>query len=197
MKKILVILLILFTGINTVTASDFIIEDIELRPQKTFFLPKGTFIKLQNIKEITSLTLDEGDEITMLNASDIYVAETKIIPEKTIFYGYVEKIHEPVQGTNAGIIIKMEKMITPEGHEYQINGYLSGNGSNKIIGGDIAPPLYYAKMPHYTKWKLTRWKVGAGQYCETNTRQFGTHTVIKAGAELFLILQENFNLVQL
>lgn len=197
MKKLLslVICLSILSGLK-VYCSDFIIDNINLRPAKEISLPKGTLLKIYNIKLLSSQFLDEGDEVTMLSAADVYIGETNIIPEKTIFYGTVEKVNEPVQGTNAAITIKINKMITPEGIPYEISGYVSSNGSDTKLGGGRTPPLYYTRMPHYSTWKLTKWKVGAAQYCETNTRQFGTHTIVKPGAELFLILQDNFDLVQ-
>ena len=197
MKKILftIAFILALTPISSF-GSDFVIEDINLRPAKTVYLPKGTLIKVYNIKQFSSQFLDEGDEISMLNAYDVYMGETNLMPEKSVFYGTVEKIMEPVQGTNGAIVIKINKMITPEGIPYHIEGYVSANGSDTVLGGGRTAPLYYARMPHYSTWKLTKWKVGAAQYCETNTRQFGTHTVVKPGAELFIILQDNFDLVQ-
>ena len=195
MKKLhILIFSILFLFGLPVSAEDFSIDTINLRPAKTVFLPKGTFIKVNNIKEFSSQFIDEGDEITMLNTNDIYIGETKLIPEKSVFYGKVEKIREPVQGTNASITIRMEKFVTPEGIPYSINGYISADGATPYLGGGRTPALYYVKMPHYTRWTLTKWRVGAAQYCETNTRQFGVHTVVKPGAELFIILQDNMNL---
>ncbi len=41
---------------------------------------------------------------------------------------------------------------------------------------------------------MNRWKVGAAQYCETNTRNFGEHITVKPGAELILTLDENLEL---
>ena len=108
----------------------------------------------------------------------------------------VEKVREPVQGTNAAISVRMSKFVTPDGIPYHIDGYVSANGSDLFLGGARTPALYYTRMPHYTRWKLTKWKVGAAQYCETNTRQFGVHTVVKPGAELILILQDNLDLVE-
>ena len=197
MKKFLLILFLSvnFFCINTY-GTDFVIDEIKLRPAKTLYLPKGTLVKIYNVKELSSALLDEGDEVTMLNAFDVYMGETNLIPEKTVFYGNIEKLREPVQGTNAEITIHITKMVTPDGIPYNISGYVSANGSDTSIGGGRTPALYYTKMPHYTGWRMTKWKVGAAQYCETNTRQFGTHTIIKPGAELFLILQDNFDLVQ-
>lgn len=196
MKKIIILFCILLTSIAVTKADDFTVDALNLRPAKTVFLPKGTFIKVTNLKEFSSQFLDDGDEISMISTNDVYMGETNLIPQKSMFYGVVEKVREPVQGTNASITIRMDKFVTPDGVEYAINGYISADGSSTSIGGGITPPLYYARMPHYTNWKLTKWKVGAAQYCATNTREFGTHVTVKPGAELFLILQDNMDLVQ-
>ena len=196
MKKFLISLFLIlsFTCLNVY--ADFTIDDINLRPAKTLYLPKGTFIKVTNLKEFSSQFIDEGDEIKMQSTYDVYLGETNLVPQKSIFYGTVEKVREPVQGTNASITIRMTKFVTPEGIPYEINAYVSANGTDTFLGGGRAPALYYTRMPHYSRWQLTKWKVGAAQYCETNTRQFGAHTIVKPGAELILILQDNMNLLE-
>ncbi|MBQ7450507.1 hypothetical protein IJS77_03745 [bacterium] len=196
MKKKLLITLFVLLGLCNPVFCDYLQDDIDLRPAKTVYLPKGTFIKVTNIKEMSSQFLDEGDEVAMMSTFDVYIGETNVIPQKSIFFGTVEKIREPVQGTNAAIIIKMDKFTTPNGMTYDINGYISPNGTDLFIGGERTAPLYYTKMPHYTHWKMNRWKIGASQYCETNTRMYGVHTTIRPGAELLLVLQENFDLLQ-
>ena len=196
MKKIVLCLLILFGFGLAVNADDFLIDNINLRPAKTVFLPKGTFIKVINLKEFSSQFIDDGDEINFITTNDIYVGETNLVPQKSVFYGYVERVYEPVQGTNAAIKIRVNKFVTPDGIPYEIDGYISANGSDTVIGGGRTPAIYYTRMPHYSKWSMTKWRVGAAQYCETNTREFGQHTIVKPGAELFVILQDNLDLVQ-
>lgn len=196
MKKIFYLLFIFLGLLTPSLADDFGIEGLNLRPSKTVFLPKGTFIKVTNLQDFSSQYLDEGDEIQMVSTFDVFVGETKLIPQKSVFIGTVEKIREPVQGTNASISIRINKFITPDGIPYAIDGYVSSNGSDTFIGGGITPPLYYVRMPHYTRWKYNKWKIGVGQYCETNTREFGVHTTVKSGAELFVILQNNLDLLQ-
>ena len=39
--------------------------------------------------------------------------ETNIIPRESEFYGYIEKINEPVVGTNGAMKIKITKMYDP------------------------------------------------------------------------------------
>ena len=195
MKKLpILILLVIISSFLPVKADDYLIDNLNLRPQKTLYLPKGTFIKVTNVKEIVSQFTDAGDEVVLTSTFDVYLGETNLIPQKTVFYGTVEKVREPVQGTNATISIKVNKMITPDGVEYSVSGYISANGSQNFLGGEMTAPLYYVRMPHYSHWKMNRWKVGAAQYCPTNTRMFGNHVIIKPGAELMLVLDENLEL---
>lgn len=192
MKRLFLIILSILLLVPVIAkGEDYFTDNINLRSPKTVYLPKGTFIKVTNIKEITSQLADAGDEAVMTSTFDVYIGETKIIPQKSIFYGIVEKVQEPVQGTNASLTIKMNKMVTPEGISYPLSGYISQNGTNLSLGGDRTASLYYTRMPHYTRWSMNRWKIGATQYCETNTRVFGTHITIKPGAELILVLQDN------
>ena len=196
MKKFSIFIFCMLLLSGCAFADDYLIDTINLRPAKTVYLPKGSFVKVTNLKEFSSQFLDEGDEILMQSTYDVYIGETNIIPQKSIFYGTVEKVREPVQGTNAAIIIRMNKFVTPDGIPYAVDAYVSANGVDTFLGGGRAPALYYTRMPHYTRWQLTKWKVGAAQYCETNTRHFGTHTIVKPGAELILILQDNLDLVE-
>ena len=194
MKKLLLFILIITVGNISPVFGEYITDTVSLRPQKSLYLPKGTFIKVTNIKEIASQFTDAGDEVAMVSTFDVYIGETNLIPQKTVFYGFVDKVREPVQGTNATISIKVNKMVTPDGVTYPLSGYISYNGSQNYLGGERTAPLYYVRMPHYTHWKMNRWKVGAAQYCETNTRMFGNHVLIKPGAELILILDDNLEL---
>ena len=195
MKRIFILLIItIMSSCFPSFAEDYLIDNINLRPQKSLYLPKGSFIKVTNVKEFVSQYTDAGDEIIMTSTFDVYLGETNLIPQKTVFYGTVEKVREPVQGTNAAIYIKMNKMVTPDGITYPISGYISANGTQNYLGGERTAPLYYVRMPHYTHWKMNRWKIGAAQYCETNTRNFGEHITVKPGAELILTLDENLEL---
>ena len=196
MKKIILLLILIFVFIPCCLGADYTIDELQFRPARTVFLPKGTFVKITNVKEFSSQFIDEGDELTFISTYDVFMGETKLIPQKTVFYATVEKVREPLQGTNAAISIRVNKMVTPDGITYAIDGYVTSGNGNLYLGGTRTPALYYTRMPHYTQWKITRWKVGAAQYCETNTREYGFHTIVKSGAELILVLQDNFDLVQ-
>ena len=102
MKIALVIILsILFT-----TQFAYSYED-ELRAPMPILLQKGAFIKIVNIRTISTAIADEGDEVSFIVPTDIWCADALIFPKETIFYGFVEKIYEPVQGTNAAIKLKV------------------------------------------------------------------------------------------
>ena len=55
------------------------------------------------------------------------------------------------------------------------------------------PPLEYTKMPHHIRYPNVY--KGVLQYVPGNKRYFGHHLVIKAGAELVLMLNEDYNAV--
>lgn len=155
-----------------------------LLPVKAVSIREGTFIKVVNPSEISTLLYDIGDKVCMINASDIYVYETKAIPEGSLVCGFVEDLLEPVQGKNGGIKIKMNKVITPDKRIFPINAYVYSPHDN-YIGAEETTPKYYQKVPHYS----TRFKPML-QFAPINVYEEGTHTVIMAGTELLLLFIE-------
>lgn len=186
MKKFITIAL----SILLASQSAFAYED-ELRPPMPILLQKGAFIKVVNIRTISTAIADEGDEISFIVPTDIWCADALIFPKETIFYGFVEKINEPVQGTNAAIKLKINKATLPDGREYEINAFITKNGDEKL-GGELTPPMEYTKIPHYIEFRSATSK-GFLQYVPGNKRFFGNHLVIKPGMELVLVLKEDYN----
>ena len=151
---------------------------------KAVALREGTFIKVTVPTEISTLLYDIGDKVCVYNSSDIYIYETNAFPQGSLICGYVEDLLEPVQGRNAAIKIRMNKVITPDKRVYDINAYLYSANDN-YFGGEQTPPLYYQKVPHYS----SSFKPML-QYAPINVFEPGNHTVIKPGSELLLILNE-------
>ncbi|MBR6163148.1 hypothetical protein IKQ26_04560 [bacterium] len=155
-----------------------------LLPVRAVSIREGTFIKVVNPSEISTLLYDVGDKVCMINSTDIYVYETNAIPEGSLVCGYVEDLLEPVQGKNAGIKIKMNKVITTDKRVFPINAYLYSPHDN-YLGAEETIPKYYQKVPHYsTKFKPML------QFAPVNVYEEGTHTVIMAGTELLLLFIE-------
>lgn len=161
----------------------------ELKPYSFLTIPKGSFFKGVNQRQINTATADEGDEVTFIASTDTWCAEAKIIPKDSIYKGYIEELNEPVQGTNAAMKIKINKVIFPDNTELDINANVTYKGST-TIGGELTPPLEYSRIPHYIYYP--RVYKGVLQYVPGNKRFFGSHLVINPGAEMIIMLNEDF-----
>ena len=187
MKKILkyVILILFIVACNPQTFA----ATQAIKQAPSIIIEKGTFMKGFARTEISTATSDIGDEVCFINSLDMYAQDTDVIPAGSKFMGVIEDLREPVQGTNAALKIKFTKVITPNNKIIPINAYIYNENDN-YIGGERTAPLYYNKMPHYTEG----WKGGILQYAPTDIRYPGEHTVIKAGAELNIILIDDLKI---
>ena len=157
---------------------------IPMRDYAEIEIPAGTFIPVMNTQEISTQHCQEGYKVKFICTNDLFLYDTNIIPEETVFYGYIEKINEPVVGTNSSMKIKITKMVLQDGYELPIKGYIYSTNNN-IIGGGISEPLKYRAMPQYStiaKGKATI------QARPTMERKMGVHTTIATGANLIIIL---------
>ena len=187
MKKFYLTALAIFLTSLNVFASDS-----ELRSYSPILLKKGAFVKVVNQRLISTAIADEGDEVSFIVPTDVWCGEAKIFPKETMFYGFVEELNEPVQGTNGALKLKVDKVVFPDNTEAAINAYISYKGDT-TIGGELTAPLEYTKMPHHIKYpNVYR---GVLQYVPGNKRFFGQHLVIKAGAELVLMLNEDYKAI--
>lgn len=145
----------------------------------------GTFLKVMNLNEISSLMADAEDEVVFLNTQDMYVYETNVIPANTKVYGEIEEVLEPVQGRDGALKISIYKMITPDKKVYRVKGHIYSENEN-YIGGKYTAPIYYRKVAHYNHRLQPMLQVAP-----LNVLEMGKHTVILPGAELFVILEED------
>ncbi len=152
-------------------------------------IKKGTFLKVMSERQISTQEADIDDGVSFINAYDMYVEDTNAIPQNSVFYGIIEDLKEPVQGTNGALKIKITKFITPDKRTVPIDGYIYNENDN-YIGGELTAPMYYSKTPHY----IEGFGGGVLQYSPVNIRHPGKHTVIKPGAELFLILNSDLKI---
>lgn len=190
-KIILLTFLIAFLGIP-VFAGENLVEPIqlEMRNYDEIILPVGSFIPVITTQEISTETCPEGYKLKFISTNDLFMYETNIIPRNTEFYGYIEKINEPVVGTNASMKIKITKLIIPDGFEIPIKGYLYTSNDN-IIGGELTPPAEWIKMPHYqSRFQGTAWidRGATLQLRPGGKRCMGNHTKIPAGDHQIIIL---------
>lgn len=145
----------------------------------------GTFLKVLNLSEISTLTADEEDEVVFLNTHDMYLYESNVIPANTKVYGEIETIYEPVAGRDAAIKILIYKMITPDKKVYKVKGHIYSENDN-FLGGKQTSVIYYRKVPHYIHRLQPMLQVAP-----VNVFEEGKHTVILPGAELTVIIEDD------
>lgn len=164
---------------------------LNMRGYDEITLPQGTFIPVLNTQEISTETCPEGYKVKFIATNDLFMYETNIIPRDTEFYGYIEKINEPVVGTNASMKIKITKLVMKDGFEIPIKGYIYSSNGN-LIGGELTPPSEWVKMPHYqSKYQGISWNHRAAtlQVRPGGKRSMGQATKIPAGDQQIIILK--------
>lgn len=190
MKKhlfaIIVFISLFLIGFGIISKSN---AETYMRNYKTIKLAKGSFLKAISLHDISSATTKVSDIHYFLNPADVFIGESNVIPQNSVFLGEVEEIVEAVEGINASMIIKIYKVITPDKDEYTLDANLIRNGSIRI-GGDLTEVAYYTKMPHYAG----TWKYGALQYVPTTIREMGRPAFIRAGDEVTIIINSDQSL---
>ena len=96
---------------------------------------------------------------------------------------FIEKMNEPVVGTNASMVVKITKMVLPDGFEIPMKGYIYTNNKN-LIGGGITEPLVWHKQPHFQQGL----GIGTIKYVPGTERKMGEHLTVAAGADLMIVL---------
>ncbi len=182
MVKIIKLLLGLFIFTSVFFNMCFADENCKLRNYNEIQIAKGTFIPVISSQEISTLYSDIGSKVKFISTTDLYLRETNIIPQNTEFFGYIEKLNEPVIGTNASMTIKITKLKLADGFEVPMRGYIFTTNGN-IIGGELTEPTTYDKIPSYRQGCKNF--VG---YVPGNTRKMGEHKVVAAGANLIIVL---------
>lgn len=188
MKRALLSMLILgsLCGIQAYCAAPLENIQLDLREQDPVVLNAGTFIPVISAQEISTQYNSEGYKVKFIATTDLFMYETKIVPENTLFEGYIEKMNEPVIGTNASMIIRIAKMILPDGYELPMKGYIY-TSNNNLIGGGVSEPENWIRMPHYQQ----RLKGTATlQIKPGERRKMGEHTTLPSGLDLLIILTE-------
>ena len=186
MKKTLLSTIILAIGfilMFSTICKAFAKDDIKLRDYDGIEIPTGSFIPVISSQEISTAYCDEGAKVKFISTNDLYIYETNIIPKETEFYGSVEKINEPIVGTNASMVVRINKLRLSDGFEIPICGYIY-SANNNLIGGELTEPASYDKVAHYQQG----FSYGTTQYVPGATRKMGSHTVIAAGADMIIIL---------
>lgn len=175
-----------FVNIIILLATLLAFNQVKAEETDTFQkLREGTFIKVMTVDEFSTLTADIDDEVKFVNIQDMYVYETNAVPEGTIFFGEIEDVREPVEGKDGALKIHIYKMITPDKKVYKIDAHIYNENDN-YIGGRNTPSIYYHKTPIHNQRMHPMLRV-----TPLNVFEMGKHTVVKPGAELFVILEKD------
>ena len=189
--KYIFAILILFIGLksNAVTFDEYYPPQDEY-PTQSIVLKAGTMLKVMSLRNINTFTGDIGDDCEFINVADMFVGEYRILPKNSHVYGTIEDIREPVQGNNASMKIKINKIVTPDlDTTFYVDAYVEG-ASDFYIGGEQTNPAYYKATPHYTQG----WGGGILQMTPLNIYGYGKHTQINAGQEVFVILVKDLKI---
>ncbi len=190
MRKILLYTVLLFIFFTlSLSLSNRANSETSLRNYKPIRLAKGSFLKAISQHDISTATAKVGDIEYFLNPADVFVGESIVIPQHSLYLGEVEEIIEAVEGINASMKIKIYKVITPDRTEYSLDANLVRNGSTRI-GGDLTQVAYYTRIPHYSG----NWKHGVLQYVPTSIHEMGRPTFIRAGDEVTIIINTDQSL---
>lgn len=195
MKKTLSILFIfgLLLTLNPVFAQPLSNIKLDIREADPIEIPAGTFIPVINGQEISTQYCTEGYKVKFISTNDLFMYDSKVIPEDTQFIGYLEKMNEPVVGTNASMIIRISKMILPDGYEMPVKAYIYTSNGN-LIGGGASAPAEWKKMPHYQR----RLKgVATIRLQPGEKRRMGEHTSLQSGLDLIIVLTEPIELTHI
>lgn len=180
MKKLLLLILTIF--IFVVTGVCFADENAGLRDYGGIKLAVGTFIPVISTQEISTQYCDIGTKVKFISTTDLYLYEINVIPQNSEFFGYIEKINEPIVGTNASMKIKITLLKIPDGFEIPMEGYIYTVKGN-LIGGEFTEPASYDKVVS----NMQGYKTMNG-YVPGPTRKMGEHKVIASGADLLITL---------
>lgn len=157
-------------------------ENHDLRGYDGIELPKGSFIPVIITQDVSTQYCEEGTKIKFISTTDLFLYEINVVPKNTEFFGYIEKINEPVVGTNASMTIKVTSLKLPDGFEIPMRGYIyTVNGG--LIGGEMTEPASYVKKPSFKQGFIPQ--VG---YVPGPARKMGEHKFIAAGADLLIVL---------
>ncbi len=190
MKKF-ILALILLLGINIYSiATELDNVQLPMRDYDGIELPAGTFIPIINTQDISTQYCPEGYKVKFISTNDLYMYDTNVIPKGTEFFGYIEKINEPVVGTHASMKIKITKLVLQDTFEIPIKGYIY-TSNNNLIGGGISEPAEYVTVPHYQQRFQGRFWSHRGatlQIRPGGKRKMGEHTRVNAGEEGIIVL---------
>lgn len=177
-KNFLIVFLILISTAISVFAYD----DVTLRGYTPIEVPKGTFVQVINLQEFSTSYCDDSTRLKFATTDNTYMYDTIIIPKDTVVYGVIDKMNEPVVGTNASMVVKLTKMELPDGFEIPIKAFIYTKNGN-LIGGEVTQPASYKKLPHY-QWGM---RYGTLQWVPGPALKMGEHVTVASGAMMMVV----------
>ena len=181
MKKLFLIMISLLIINCTVMAEPELSRDYD-----GIEVPVGSFISVMSLQDFSTAYSDSTNELKFVCDNNVYEFETVIIPKGTVFYGFIEKKNEPVVGTHASMVVRITKLVFPDGFTIPMVGYIYTKNGN-LIGGEMTMPEKWDKMPHYHKG-IARHFIGVQQYVPGETRKMGEHVTVASGANLLIVV---------
>ena len=188
MKRLLIVLFMLIG--MPLFAEELDNVQLPMRDYDGIELPAGAFIAVMSAQDISTQYCPVGYKVKFISVDDLFLHDTIVLPRGTVFYGYIEEIHDPVVGTHASMKIKITKLVLADGFEIPMKAYIYSSNNN-LIGGGLTPPSEYVKMPHYQQRFQGRFWTFRGATLQIRPgarRQMGQHTRIDSGAEGLIIL---------
>lgn len=183
MKKLIITICLILLTVCSVKSEDLDNVQLDLRGYDTIQIPEGTLIPVMNAQEISTQYCSEGYKVRFVVTNDLYMYDTNIIPKETVIYGYIEKINDPVVGTNAAMKIRVSSMVYADGTEVPIKGYLY-NANNNTFGGEMSEPVKY----HTVAQRQVKVHYVTLQHRPSKERRMGVHTTIPSGSNEIVVL---------
>lgn len=185
MKRLFLILffIVLSFGLTSQAVEFDESNNLILRGYDGIELPAGTLIQVINLREFSTKYCDETTKVSFIATNDTFMQDMKLIPKSTVFHGFIEKMNEPIVGTNASMVVKITQMVLPDGFKIPMKGYIYTNNKN-LIGGGMTEPAIWHKQPHFQQG----FGIGTIKYVPGPQRKMGEHLTVAAGAELLIVL---------
>ncbi|MBE7705697.1 MAG: hypothetical protein E7Z91_00420 [Cyanobacteria bacterium SIG30] len=169
------------------------IFDIKASAQDVI-IPSGSIIQVYPNKVISTLINQEGDYVSFVNQSDMWVGEINAIPKNTVFKGHINFLKMPIKGVNGALSFVIDSMVFPDRTIQEVNAVVQYKGQN-VIGGDLTPPASYNYTIH--SQKPIGWFGGIKgvlQYVPSGEYEQGQHMSVGPKDMLYIIFNEDVEL---
>lgn len=153
----------------------------------TAVFPRGTMLKAKIQEDVSSEINQTGNPVSFVVNYDLSVGQMTCIPKGSYMYGKIISIERARQGRDGFFQIIIDKLIFPDGWRTPMTGKIWTADGTGIIGGKLTQMQEFKKIPHYIE------NLGGGvvQLVRTGPRAMGNETVLPAGKELIIVLEQD------